>query len=395
MSSLWSGSRNTVPGSRQASIDRAQKKKKTVRRSQKEECSGRVGKKPPEQLAQHARHPGTGHLPFMLDIPELDILICQQLSRHDLTQCVQVCRKWSKIIQPHLWRDLSEVSFEQFYNLWMTDYLFSRNRSSRTISDRASDRASDNKNNNNNNNKNNSINNKAAGTEVVEVPLLTKYGHLVQILPRPARLLELLSRAMAERQEWRDLIGLMDPDSSSSDEFSSSHRPCTARRGGAVGTHTPTFAIRGGSSGGGASPATARPGTANRARASRGRGRGRGASRGGKSRGLKAVPSPPFYMGQHVISMERYPNNSRMLVHLLKVRCPNAVKSHNHLTVCHEIVESSAFVLLMKLYVPHARSIVFEDDESRPVSLKLPSVKFILSLCAEPLERLVFNLASK
>ncbi|KAK3810940.1 MAG: hypothetical protein J3Q66DRAFT_404338 [Benniella sp.] len=49
----------------------------------------------------------------MLDIPELDELICQQLSRHDLVQCTRVYKKWHRIVVPEIWRDLSSENFSE------------------------------------------------------------------------------------------------------------------------------------------------------------------------------------------------------------------------------------------------------------------------------------------
>ena len=54
-------------------------------------------------------------LATMLDIPELDDMICRQLVLHDLAQCALVSKKWHTLVIPYIWRDLS----------WMTQYCTS------------------------------------------------------------------------------------------------------------------------------------------------------------------------------------------------------------------------------------------------------------------------------
>src|SRR5690349_17531954 len=56
----------------------------------------------------------------MLDLPEIDNMICQQLSRHDLTQCARVNKKWHTIVIPYIWHDLSSVL------TWSNKSLFRR-----------------------------------------------------------------------------------------------------------------------------------------------------------------------------------------------------------------------------------------------------------------------------
>ena len=46
----------------------------------------------------------------MLDIPELDNMICRQLEANDLTQCALVSKKWHSLVIPHIWRDISGTS---------------------------------------------------------------------------------------------------------------------------------------------------------------------------------------------------------------------------------------------------------------------------------------------
>ncbi|KAI8352285.1 hypothetical protein B0O80DRAFT_454169 [Mortierella sp. GBAus27b] len=65
----------------------------------------------------------------MLDIPEIDELICQGLGPHDLLQCVLVNKKWNAAIIPYLWRNLSflrnghERQQDAFHRLLLEDYL--------------------------------------------------------------------------------------------------------------------------------------------------------------------------------------------------------------------------------------------------------------------------------
>jgi len=64
----------------------------------------------------------------MLGIQELDDLICLQLTRQDLAQCVRVNKKWHSIAVPHLWRDLTSLSESHlpnpsFSRMVIEDYL--------------------------------------------------------------------------------------------------------------------------------------------------------------------------------------------------------------------------------------------------------------------------------
>ncbi|KAG0021377.1 hypothetical protein BGZ80_002542 [Entomortierella chlamydospora] len=45
----------------------------------------------------------------MLDIPELDDMICQRLERRQLAQCSRVNKQWHRIVTPYLWRDVSSI----------------------------------------------------------------------------------------------------------------------------------------------------------------------------------------------------------------------------------------------------------------------------------------------
>ncbi|KAK3811020.1 MAG: hypothetical protein J3Q66DRAFT_414467 [Benniella sp.] len=67
----------------------------------------------------------------MLDIPELDYMVCQQLNRHDLLQCIRVSKKWHTAIIPYLWRDMSYPYYSQktsFCRMVLEDYLGKQRR---------------------------------------------------------------------------------------------------------------------------------------------------------------------------------------------------------------------------------------------------------------------------
>ncbi|KAF9346918.1 hypothetical protein BGX34_003524, partial [Mortierella sp. NVP85] len=65
-----------------------------------------------------------------MDITELDELICQQLNRHDLAQCLRVNKKWHAVFIPYLWGDLSvlekssTVQQQVFTELVVEDFLY-------------------------------------------------------------------------------------------------------------------------------------------------------------------------------------------------------------------------------------------------------------------------------
>lgn len=42
----------------------------------------------------------------MLDIPELDEMVCSQLDQATLAKCARVCKKWNTIVIPHVWRTI-------------------------------------------------------------------------------------------------------------------------------------------------------------------------------------------------------------------------------------------------------------------------------------------------
>ncbi|KAK3811070.1 MAG: hypothetical protein J3Q66DRAFT_390957 [Benniella sp.] len=92
----------------------------------------------------------------MLDLPELLDKVFQHLDRHDLTQCVQVNKQWHALTIPHIWRDLTCVRSGDargiaFRRMVLEDYL--------------------------------------QGKGYEEGPsqpsALSKYGHLIRLLPDP------------------------------------------------------------------------------------------------------------------------------------------------------------------------------------------------------------------
>ncbi|KAK3810895.1 MAG: hypothetical protein J3Q66DRAFT_350441 [Benniella sp.] len=61
----------------------------------------------------------------MFGLPELDYVICLQLTRHDLAQCARVNRTWHTAIIPYLWGDLTKCTDSQqhaFAKLVREDY---------------------------------------------------------------------------------------------------------------------------------------------------------------------------------------------------------------------------------------------------------------------------------
>ncbi|KAG0221018.1 hypothetical protein BGX31_010273, partial [Mortierella sp. GBA43] len=59
----------------------------------------------------------------MLDIPELDDMVCRLLRPHDLAQCARVNKKWNSLIVPHLWRNLSCITRDKtFFTMVLEDY---------------------------------------------------------------------------------------------------------------------------------------------------------------------------------------------------------------------------------------------------------------------------------
>ncbi|KAK3811086.1 MAG: hypothetical protein J3Q66DRAFT_404470 [Benniella sp.] len=103
----------------------------------------------------------------MLDLPELHGKVLQRLGRHDLTQCAQVNRQWHAMTIPHIWRDLTCVNSadargKAFSRLVLEDYLQENGH----------------------------------GEGPPQPSTLSKYGHLIRLLPNP-RDLEITLRSQA------------------------------------------------------------------------------------------------------------------------------------------------------------------------------------------------------
>ncbi|KAI8363099.1 hypothetical protein B0O80DRAFT_492259 [Mortierella sp. GBAus27b] len=59
----------------------------------------------------------------MLDIPELDDMVCRLLRPHDLAQCALANKTWNSLIVPHLWRNLSCITRHRtFFMMVLEDY---------------------------------------------------------------------------------------------------------------------------------------------------------------------------------------------------------------------------------------------------------------------------------
>ena len=67
----------------------------------------------------------------MLGLTELDDIICERLGNRDLARCAQVSKKWHSVVIPHLWHDVSWISYNHkgmgaFYEMVLEDYLAER-----------------------------------------------------------------------------------------------------------------------------------------------------------------------------------------------------------------------------------------------------------------------------
>ncbi|KAK3810968.1 MAG: hypothetical protein J3Q66DRAFT_390894 [Benniella sp.] len=109
----------------------------------------------------------------MLDIPELDNLICTQLSQTDLLRCVRVSKKWHAAVTPFLWSRFSTTRQQAFARLILDDYLHEHHHQS------------------------------ARETHTIDqsihppppspsLPPLSKYGHCIKNLPHPTTIVECL-----------------------------------------------------------------------------------------------------------------------------------------------------------------------------------------------------------
>ncbi|KAK3811054.1 MAG: hypothetical protein J3Q66DRAFT_372740 [Benniella sp.] len=110
----------------------------------------------------------------MLGLPELDILVCQQLSTHDLSRCARVNKKWHSIVIPHLWRDLTGLErlngqSQYFLRMVQEDYLAVQQSRAPQKEEHGVERPT-------------------------EAPLsaLSKYGHWIQLLPNLNKLQSVL-----------------------------------------------------------------------------------------------------------------------------------------------------------------------------------------------------------
>ncbi|KAK3811009.1 MAG: hypothetical protein J3Q66DRAFT_350782 [Benniella sp.] len=103
----------------------------------------------------------------MLDIPELDQMVCRRLSPHDLAQCAQVSKKWWSIVTPHIWSDLSWLcsttgphkQLGAFYMMVLEDY-HNRKRQRKPQAPTTTQ-------------------------PPPRSPILSKYGYWIRILPEP------------------------------------------------------------------------------------------------------------------------------------------------------------------------------------------------------------------
>ncbi|KAF9976141.1 hypothetical protein BGZ65_007956 [Modicella reniformis] len=67
----------------------------------------------------------------MFDLLELDEVICQQLKRQDLAQCARVNKKWNRVVTPHLWSNMTNLSEDRqmdFQIMIREDYLYEQQR---------------------------------------------------------------------------------------------------------------------------------------------------------------------------------------------------------------------------------------------------------------------------
>ncbi|KAG0226988.1 hypothetical protein B0O80DRAFT_493243 [Mortierella sp. GBAus27b] len=124
----------------------------------------------------------------MFNITELDEIVCSQLSHHDMTQCIRVCKRWHAIVAPFLWRDLRVLDgwdkpsssngkmspLASFCMVVLQDYLRQDQKKSRKIDYQSAADQPDQERFN------------------FTLSTLTRFGPWVQHLPSPYRLLVLL-----------------------------------------------------------------------------------------------------------------------------------------------------------------------------------------------------------
>jgi len=110
----------------------------------------------------------------MLEIPELDDMICQQLSQRDLVQCLRVSKSWHRACLPYLWRNVS-ISWNNniaFRRMVLDSYLHERQHQQEN---------------------GRSLKN-TQGRTSPPLSTLAQYGCWVRMLPDPERLFQILQR---------------------------------------------------------------------------------------------------------------------------------------------------------------------------------------------------------
>ncbi|KAK3810978.1 MAG: hypothetical protein J3Q66DRAFT_390897 [Benniella sp.] len=112
----------------------------------------------------------------MLDIPELDTMICTQLHWPDLARCARVSKKWHAIVTPFLWSSFncvvvsSNITQRQaFARLILDDYLHEQRQHQSTQSSHIH-----------------------PPPPSPSLPPLSKYGHYIKILPYPSTIVKCL-----------------------------------------------------------------------------------------------------------------------------------------------------------------------------------------------------------
>jgi len=109
----------------------------------------------------------------MLDIPKLDNMICRQLEANDLAQCALVSKKWHSLVIPHIWRDISgttpyslDAKVRVFFRMIQEDYNAEKRYQALQGAEQSTQARSP-----------------------LPLSALSKYGHLIRLLPYPTQLL--------------------------------------------------------------------------------------------------------------------------------------------------------------------------------------------------------------
>ncbi|KAG0246312.1 hypothetical protein B0O80DRAFT_86357 [Mortierella sp. GBAus27b] len=130
----------------------------------------------------------------MLNIPEIDEMICRELCTQDLVQCARVNKQWNRIVTPSLWRDLSWLDFasdkqmEAFRTLVLGDYLRDqRLQTGRGTREGVQTRWS---------------------RHLASLAVLSKYGSCIQHLPHPQGLLKCFQPLRHASQLRRKFTGM-------------------------------------------------------------------------------------------------------------------------------------------------------------------------------------------